>query len=85
MSWTSTERYRIRPAPGGLAMVQELLNTRAIPPYGEDVLGDGFSGGRWLREVTAAWAEEQGWPGPSGEPRSEHTRHGRQKAPPQRG
>ncbi|MEV5153998.1 CGNR zinc finger domain-containing protein [Streptomyces werraensis] len=70
MSWTSTERYRIRPAPGGLALVQELLNTRAIPPYGGDVLGDGESGGRWLRDVTAAWAGEQDWPGPSGEPRT---------------
>ncbi|AXI85013.1 CGNR zinc finger domain-containing protein [Streptomyces griseoincarnatus] len=70
MSWTSTERYRIRPAPGGLALVQELLNTRAIPPYGEDVLAGGGTGVRWLRDVTAAWAEEQGWPGPSGEPRA---------------
>jgi predicted RNA-binding Zn ribbon-like protein len=70
MSWTSTERYRIRPAPGGLALVQELLNTRAIAPYGEDVLADGDSGDRWLRDVTAAWAEEQGWPGAAGEPRA---------------
>lgn len=70
MSWTSTERYRIRPAPGGLALVQELLNTRAIPPYGEDVLADGDSGARWLRDVTAAWTEEQGRPGPTGEPRA---------------
>lgn len=70
MSWTSTERYRIRPAPGGLALVQELLNTRAIPPYGGDVLADGDGGDRWLRDVTAAWAEEQGWPGPAGEPRA---------------
>ncbi|MFF9298213.1 CGNR zinc finger domain-containing protein [Streptomyces sp. NPDC014764] len=70
MSWTSTERYRIRPAPGGLALVQELLNTRAVPPYGEDVLADGNGGGRWLRDVTSAWAEEQGWPDPTGEPRT---------------
>ncbi|MGW5905670.1 CGNR zinc finger domain-containing protein [Streptomyces althioticus] len=70
MSRTSTERYRIRPAPGGLALVQELLNTRAIPPYGGDVLADGDGGDRWLRDVTAAWAEEQGWPGPDGEPRA---------------
>ncbi|WP_395759745.1 CGNR zinc finger domain-containing protein [Streptomyces althioticus] len=70
MSWASTERYRIRPAPGGLALVQELLNTRAIAPYGEDVLADRDSGDRWLRDVTAAWAEEQGWPGPAGEPRA---------------
>ncbi|MGA5117611.1 CGNR zinc finger domain-containing protein [Streptomyces pseudogriseolus] len=69
MSWTSTERYFVRPAPGGLALVQELLNTRAIPPHGEDVLADEEGGGRWLRDVTAAWAETQGWPGPSGEPR----------------
>ncbi|MDT6983082.1 CGNR zinc finger domain-containing protein [Streptomyces lusitanus] len=68
MSWTSTERYFIRPAPGGLVLVQELLNTRAIPPHGEDVLADEESGGRWLRDVTAAWAGAQGRPGPSGEP-----------------
>ncbi|MEU1699398.1 CGNR zinc finger domain-containing protein [Streptomyces pseudogriseolus] len=71
MSWTSTERYLIRPAAGGLALVQELLNTRAIPPYGEDVLAGEETGGRWLRDVTASWAEAHGWPGPSGEPRPE--------------
>ena len=54
MSWPSTERYLIRPAPGGLALVQELLNTRAIPPYGGDVLADEESGGHLPQPPAAA-------------------------------
>ncbi|MFI8206514.1 CGNR zinc finger domain-containing protein [Streptomyces sp. NPDC085937] len=78
MSWTSTERYRISPAPGGLALVQELLNTLAIPPYGDDVLADDATGGRWLSDTAAAWAKAQGWPGPSGAPGADDLRRVRE-------
>ena len=38
--WAATARYRLRPAPGGLALVQDLLNTRASEEYGPDLLRD---------------------------------------------
>ena len=68
MSWMSTGRYGIRVAPDGLALVQELLNTRAIEPYGADLLGARQTGARWLRETTEAWAGEQGLSAPESAP-----------------
>ncbi|MFE1996311.1 CGNR zinc finger domain-containing protein [Streptomyces parvulus] len=68
MSWTSTERYRIRPAPGGLALVQELLNTRGITPYAMDALAEQTAARQWLRDTTAYWAGEHGWDTPSAAP-----------------
>nr|WP_296764238.1 CGNR zinc finger domain-containing protein [Rhodococcus sp. (in: high G+C Gram-positive bacteria)] len=42
MSQTPTERFRLEPAPDGLARVQDLLNTRAIEAYElADLLADG--------------------------------------------
>ena len=42
MSQTPTERFRLAPAPDGLQVVQNLLNTRAIDAYGlPDLLEDG--------------------------------------------
>ena len=67
MSWTATERYGIRVAPGGLALVQELLNTRAIEPYGEDLLAAG-TGPRWVAQISGAWAGEQGLSAPESAP-----------------
>ena len=67
MSWMATERYGIRVAPGGLALVQELLNTRAIEPYGEDLLAAG-PGPRWAGQVSGRWAAEQGLSGPEAAP-----------------
>jgi len=67
MSWTATERYGIRVAPDGLALVQELLNTRAIEPYGEDLLAGG-TGARWVSQISGAWAGEQGLSVPESAP-----------------
>lgn len=42
MSPTPTERFRLASAPDGLHVVQDLLNTRAIAPYGlPDLIADG--------------------------------------------
>lgn len=42
MSLTPTERFRLEPAPDGLARVQDLLNTRPIEAYElADLLADG--------------------------------------------
>jgi len=51
MSDGATERAGLLPAPGGLALVQDLLNTRALGPHGTDLLGSVDEGRGWLREV----------------------------------
>ncbi|WP_415972739.1 CGNR zinc finger domain-containing protein [Rhodococcus sp. 077-4] len=46
-----TERFRLAPAPDGLSVVQDLLNTRAIAPYGlPDLIADGDT-------ASATWGE----------------------------
>src|SRR5215469_14107030 len=60
MSWMATERYRLRAAPNGLALAQELLNTRAIGSYGGDLLADVATGAQWLRTAVRTWAGQEG-------------------------
>lgn len=57
-SWPATGRYRLRAAPGGLALVQDLLNTLSIGEYGPDLLADGATASAWANEAAAAWSEE---------------------------
>lgn len=64
----ATERYRIRIAPGGLALVQELLNTRAIGQHADDLLASEAAGLDWLRATVRPWAEHADAAGPAGEP-----------------
>ena len=63
--WPATTRYRLRPAPSGLALVQDLLNTRAISVYGPDLLTDGCTASAWATEAVAAWSEVSGVPAPA--------------------
>jgi CGNR zinc finger len=51
MSHDATERAGLRPAPDGLALVQDLLNTRAIGQHGTELLGSVDEVRRWLRKV----------------------------------
>ncbi|MFE4370838.1 CGNR zinc finger domain-containing protein [Streptomyces sp. NPDC056835] len=60
MSWVASERYRVRQAPAGLALVQELINTRAIRGYAPDLLADRESAERWLTGATGEWARIHG-------------------------
>ena len=50
MSHWATVRAGLQPAPDGLALVQDLLNTRAMGPHGTDLLDSVAQGRRWLRE-----------------------------------
>jgi hypothetical protein len=50
MSHAASARYRIAPAPGGLALVQDLLNTRGIGAYGGDLLATAEQAKQWLRD-----------------------------------
>jgi predicted RNA-binding Zn ribbon-like protein len=51
MSHLATERLRLAPAPGGLALVQDLLNTRQIGPDAYDLLGTVDGARYWLRQA----------------------------------
>ncbi|MEU3769610.1 CGNR zinc finger domain-containing protein [Amycolatopsis keratiniphila] len=56
MSWTATDRYRLRTAPSGLALVQDFLNTKAIKTYGLDLLSDADLARPWAAEALAEWS-----------------------------
>ncbi|MCV7154374.1 CGNR zinc finger domain-containing protein [Mycolicibacterium pyrenivorans] len=64
-SWPATGRYRLRTAPAGLALVQDLLNTLAIGEYGPDLLTDGATASAWAVEAAAVWSEVSGLPTPA--------------------
>lgn len=65
LSWPATTRYRLRVAPAGLGLVQDLLNTRAIGDYGPDLLADGAAASAWAAKAAAAWSEVSGVPAPA--------------------
>lgn len=66
MNWPATERLSLAPAPGGLALVQELLNTASGAPSGAaapaDLLADGALGAaqEWADRAVRSWAGETG-------------------------
>ncbi|MEU4796244.1 CGNR zinc finger domain-containing protein [Streptomyces sp. NPDC023327] len=66
MNWPATERHCLSPAPGGLALVQELLNTapaaRPAPADLPDLLADGALGTaqEWADGAVRGWARETG-------------------------
>src|SRR6478735_6421529 len=51
MSHLATERLRLAPAPGGLALVQDLLNTKQIGPHAYDLLGTVDGARYWLQQA----------------------------------
>lgn len=57
MSWSALSRYGIDPAPGGLAFVQELMNTIAAgKPRQADLLADPSTAQKWLSDVLSGIA-----------------------------
>lgn len=57
MTWPASERYDLAAAPDGLAIVQDLLNTRpARRPVSPDLLATVRSAQDWADETMAAWA-----------------------------
>lgn len=66
MSLSATERYGTALAPNGLALVQDLLNTRpAGRPRQPDLLGDVASAQGWLERAVELWSAHAGRPGPA--------------------
>jgi predicted RNA-binding Zn ribbon-like protein len=58
--YTVLSRYVSSEAPDGLALVQSLLNTRAIGRKAADLLASVDTADEWLRSAMAAWAEKTG-------------------------
>ncbi len=54
--WVASQRYGCASAPGGLGLVQDFLNTRAIDGYGPDLLGDPELAGDWVVAAVRAWS-----------------------------
>jgi predicted RNA-binding Zn ribbon-like protein len=68
MSWDTTTRYGTSVAEGGLALVQDLLNTiSAGRPRRPDLLADLASAQAWSRGALADWAATTGRPAPQHE------------------
>ncbi|MFG1708178.1 CGNR zinc finger domain-containing protein [Nonomuraea sp. M3C6] len=65
ISWPATGRYDLDCAPGGLGLVQDLLNTiSAGVPQQPDLLADVESARTWVYDVTARWSAATGQPIP---------------------
>ena len=60
-SWLATRRYGFRPAPpGGLALVQDFLNTREHAEHGPDLLGDAEHANAWAANAIRNWSVLRG-------------------------
>ncbi|ETK38058.1 hypothetical protein MPTA5024_00740 [Microbispora sp. ATCC PTA-5024] len=56
----ATERFEARTAPGGLALVQELVNTHGVTRFGADLLADLTTARHWLSGAAGQWAQAHG-------------------------
>lgn len=61
LSWSASQRYGVViPAPGGLGLVQDFLNTKAIEGYGPDLLGETALADEWVARAVRAWSAARG-------------------------
>jgi len=59
-SWSASQRYQLAPAPGGLGLVQDFLNTTGIEGYGPDLLADAALARAWAAGAVRTWSELRG-------------------------
>ncbi|MEV6602200.1 CGNR zinc finger domain-containing protein [Actinoplanes sp. NPDC051346] len=64
MSWKASARHGVREAPAGLALLQDLLNTRATMSYAPDLLATADDAQRWLTDALATWSRVSALPAP---------------------
>jgi predicted RNA-binding Zn ribbon-like protein len=64
MSWSASARHGVREAPGGLALLQDMLNTRATMSYAPDLLAGPDDAQRWLTDALGTWARVSALPAP---------------------
>jgi predicted RNA-binding Zn ribbon-like protein len=69
MGWPATDRHGLSPAPAGLGLVQDFLNTHrthpapsAKPEPAADLLADLDSAQRWIDGALQNWSQETGVP-----------------------
>ena len=60
MSWIAVERFDAHVAPGGLAVVQELVNTHAVVGGEGDLLADLTVAQPWLQATAEQWSRVRG-------------------------
>jgi predicted RNA-binding Zn ribbon-like protein len=59
-SWPASHRYQLAPAPGGLGLVQDFLNTVGIGEYGPDLLADPALARTWADDAIRTWSALRG-------------------------
>ncbi|MGO9924940.1 MAG: CGNR zinc finger domain-containing protein [Mycobacterium sp.] len=59
-SWSASQRYQLAPAPGGLGLVQDFLNTTGIEGYGPDLLADTALARDWAAGAVRTWSALRG-------------------------
>jgi predicted RNA-binding Zn ribbon-like protein len=57
--WAASERFGISAAPGGTALVQDFLNTKAIEAH-PDLLADPILATAWATRAVDAWSDARG-------------------------
>ncbi|MBB3099909.1 CGNR zinc finger domain-containing protein [Actinoplanes hulinensis] len=65
MSWKASARHGVREAPGGFALVQELLNTRAAMSYAQDLLAATEDAQWWVTDTLTIWSHTSGLSAPT--------------------
>jgi predicted RNA-binding Zn ribbon-like protein len=60
VTWSATQRYGLAPAPAGLPIVQDLLNTRPLVGVTQDLLSTVRSAQAWADDALASWAAVSG-------------------------
>jgi predicted RNA-binding Zn ribbon-like protein len=58
--WPASHRYRKVPAPGGLGLVHDFLNTIGIATYGPDLLADTTLARDWAENAVRTWSALRG-------------------------
>ena len=58
--WSASHRYELAPAPGGLGLVQDFLNTVGIQEYGSDLLADTALAQAWVSGAARTWSPLRG-------------------------
>src|ERR1700744_3893100 len=59
-TWSASHRYQKVPAPGGLGLVHDFLNTVGIATYGPDLLTDAALARDWAENAVRTWSELRG-------------------------
>jgi hypothetical protein len=59
IAWAASDRFGLTPAPGGVALVQDFLNTKAIEEH-PDLLADPVLAQSWVTNAVQAWSTTRG-------------------------